>query len=66
MQTKARSRFEAAAACEGQLNARQRDVLRLISDGLTNAQIADRCGITLDGAKWNVSEILGKLGLDSR
>jgi len=66
MQTEARSRFDAAAACEGQLNARQRDVLRLIADGYTNAQIAERCDITLDGAKWNVSEILGKLGLDSR
>ena len=66
MQTEARSRFDAAAACEGQLNARQQDVLRLIADGYTNAQIAERCEITLDGAKWNVSEILGKLGLDSR
>src|SRR6185312_9003583 len=66
METGTRSKFAEAARYEPQLNARQREVLRLIVDGYTNAQIAERCDITLDGAKWNVSEILGKLGLDSR
>jgi len=66
METGTRSKFAEAARYEPQLNARQREVLRLIVDGYTNAQIAERCDITLDGAKWNVSEILTKLGLDSR
>jgi len=33
---------------------------------MTNEEIAQRMGITLDGAKFHVSEILGKLGLASR
>ncbi len=49
-----------------ELSPRQREVLDLISRGRTNAQIADQLGITLDGAKWHVREILGKLNLDSR
>ena len=49
-----------------ELSPRQREVLDLIARGRTNAQIADQLGITLDGAKWHVREILGKLSLDSR
>lgn len=49
-----------------ELSPRQREVLDLIARGRTNAQIADALGITLDGAKWHVREILGKLNLDSR
>lgn len=45
---------------------RQREVLDLIARGLTNAEIADRLEITLAGAKWHVSEVLSKLGVDSR
>ena len=48
------------------LTPRQWDVLELIRQGLTNVQIAERLGITLDGAKFHVSEILGRLGLSSR
>jgi DNA-binding CsgD family transcriptional regulator len=48
------------------LTPRQEEILTLISRGSTNAEIADRLGITLDGAKWNVSEIIAKLGVDSR
>jgi DNA-binding CsgD family transcriptional regulator len=48
------------------LTPRQWEVLALIREGLTNEQIADRLGITLDGAKFHVSEILGRLGLSSR
>ncbi|MCC7364742.1 MAG: helix-turn-helix transcriptional regulator [Dehalococcoidia bacterium] len=48
------------------LTDRQSEVLRLIAKGRTNAQIADELGITLDGAKYHVREILGKLGVESR
>ncbi len=58
--------FRAARELEAQLNERQRRVLDLLVAGKTNGEIGDELGMTLDGAKWNVSEILGKLGLDSR
>ena len=49
-----------------ELSDRQREVLRLIALGCTNPEIAHRLGITLDGAKWHVREILSRLGVDSR
>lgn len=58
--------FAAAEAHEHELNERQRRVLDLLVQGKTNGEIAATLGITLDGAKWNVSEILGKLGLATR
>ncbi|MFN0095290.1 MAG: helix-turn-helix transcriptional regulator [Dehalococcoidia bacterium] len=58
--------YKAAEAQENQLNARQREVMRLVAEGRTNPEIATQFDITLDGAKWNVSEILTKLGLSSR
>lgn len=48
------------------LTARQREVLELIARGYTNPQIADALGVTIDGAKWHVREILSKLGVESR
>jgi hypothetical protein len=42
------------------------EVLSLIREGLTNPQIAQRLGITESAAKFHVSEILSKLGVDSR
>ena len=48
------------------LSRRQREVLELIAAGKTNGEIAEQLGITLDGAKWHVSEILGKLGVPTR
>ncbi|OAI39163.1 hypothetical protein AYO38_08040 [bacterium SCGC AG-212-C10] len=46
--------------------ARQREVLNLVMNGLTNGQIAEQLGLTLDGAKWHVSEIISRLGVDTR
>jgi DNA-binding CsgD family transcriptional regulator len=60
------TRFEETRQRERELNDRQRKVLDLIEKGHTNREIADMLGMTVDGAKWNVSEILGKLALDSR
>jgi DNA-binding CsgD family transcriptional regulator len=48
------------------LTPREQDVLELLRQGLTNPQIAESLGISLDGAKYHVAEILGKLGVDSR
>lgn len=48
------------------LTARQEDVLRLMAEGATNGQIAERLGLSLEGAKWHIREIFGRLGVDSR
>ncbi len=48
------------------LTPRQWQVLALLREGLSNEQIALRLGISLDGVKFHVSEILGKLGVGSR
>jgi hypothetical protein len=42
------------------------EVLGLLRLGLTNEEIAGRLGISLDGAKWHVSEIISRLGVASR
>ncbi len=49
-----------------EITERQRQVARLISEGLTNGEIAERLGISLDGAKYHVSELLGRLGFERR
>ena len=48
------------------LTPREWQVLDLIDQGLTNDEIARRLGISFDGAKFHVSEILSKLGVSSR
>lgn len=47
-------------------STRQREVLDLLARGRTNGQIAERLGITLDGAKWHVSELIAELNARSR
>ncbi len=49
-----------------QLSPRELDVLRLIAQGLGNAQIAGRLGISPRTVKNHVSNILAKLNLPSR
>jgi DNA-binding CsgD family transcriptional regulator len=48
------------------LTPREWEVLALIREGLTNDQIALRLGLTERGARFHVSEIVSKLGVDSR
>lgn len=48
------------------LTPREREVLALVRRGLTNEEIAQRLGISLDGAKYHVSQILSKLSVASR
>jgi DNA-binding CsgD family transcriptional regulator len=51
---------------EGELTAREREVLGLLGEGLSNQAIADRLYISPKTAEHHVSRILGKLGLRSR
>jgi DNA-binding NarL/FixJ family response regulator len=48
------------------LTAREREVLVLLSRGLTNREIAARLGISAHTAKFHVSSVFGKLGAGSR
>lgn len=49
-----------------EVTSRQLEVARLVAEGRTNPEIAAALGITLDGAKYHVSELLGRLGLERR
>jgi LuxR family maltose regulon positive regulatory protein len=48
------------------LTARELEVLRLIAEGLTNRQIADRLILALGTVKWYTTQIYGKLGVQNR
>jgi DNA-binding CsgD family transcriptional regulator len=48
------------------LTRREREVGELLRRGLTNEEIAVRLGISLDRAKYHVSQILSKIGVATR
>jgi non-specific serine/threonine protein kinase len=48
------------------LTAREREIARLISDGLSNHDIAERLVISEGTVEVHVKHILGKLGFRSR
>lgn len=48
------------------LTPRQCKVLGLLAGGRTNGEIAHALGITLDGAKWHVTELMNRFGVSSR
>lgn len=48
------------------LTARETEVLRLVGNGLTNAQIAQRLVLSEATVKTHVKRMMGKLGLSSR
>lgn len=47
-------------------SARERAVLDLLAADKTNGEIAESLGISFATAKWHVSEVLTKLGVESR
>ena len=48
------------------LTSREREVLALMVEGLSNNQIADRLVLSVSTVKFHVSSILSKLGASSR
>jgi LuxR family maltose regulon positive regulatory protein len=48
------------------LSARERDVLRLLANGMDNAQIAHALAVTVSTVKAHINHIFGKLGVHSR
>jgi DNA-binding NarL/FixJ family response regulator len=56
----------AAAPSELGLTPREREVLELVAQGMTNRQIADALFISVNTAGIHVSRILGKLDVASR
>lgn len=48
------------------LTRRQRDVLRLLAEGMPNSAIASTLGLTLSTVKGHVSKILDSLGVENR
>ena len=48
------------------LSARQHETMQLISQGMTNEQIADRMGITISTVKNQNKQIFDKLGVQNR
>ncbi|HMK93517.1 MAG TPA: response regulator transcription factor [Thermoleophilia bacterium] len=57
---------EVEEALPEQLTPREREVLGLLAEGLSNKAIASRLGISDHTAKFHVNAILGKLGAETR
>jgi DNA-binding CsgD family transcriptional regulator len=55
-----------APRLDGELTSREREVLAVLGEGLSNAQIAERLVISPKTAEHHVGRILRKLGLKSR
>ena len=60
------SRFTRPKPVGHDLSAREREVLRLMVQGLNNPAIAERLVVGRSTVKFHVSSILGKLGVGSR
>jgi NarL family two-component system response regulator LiaR len=54
------------SAIGSDLTAREREVLALMTQGLTNPRIAERLAVSRSTVRFHVSSILSKLGASSR
>ena len=62
----ARDRHRAAEQSDADLTPRERDVLILMAEGVSNKIIARRLGISVHTAKFHVASILDKLDATGR
>jgi predicted ATPase/DNA-binding CsgD family transcriptional regulator len=59
-------RTDSKQATSDSLTPRERDILRLIAEGLSNRDIADTLFFSLNTVKWYITQIYSKLGVTSR
>ncbi len=59
-------RVSAESPSANELTEREREVLKLMVDGLENPEIASALVISLSTVKYHISNILAKLGVDNR
>ena len=57
---------ETTATNVEKLSAREHEVLDLVVRGLSNKEIVDRLGITIEGVRWHLRNIYEKLHVHSR
>jgi NarL family two-component system response regulator LiaR len=50
----------------GGLTCREKEILKLMVEGLNNSEIAERLVVSLSTVKYHVSNILSKLGVENR
>jgi DNA-binding NarL/FixJ family response regulator len=62
----ARDQRHASEPSESDLTPRERDVLTLMAEGVSNKVIAERLGISIHTAKFHVASILDKLDATGR
>jgi LuxR family maltose regulon positive regulatory protein len=48
------------------LSKSERGILRLLNNGATNQEIADKLGTTVGTIKWHLNQIFGKLQVRNR
>ena len=60
------SRSKGAAAPEARLTKRQKEIFDLLSEGLSNAEIASRLGLSVNTVRVHIHGILQRLQLDNR
>ncbi|HEX8991545.1 MAG TPA: response regulator transcription factor [Anaerolineales bacterium] len=59
-------RAKTAARETNELTEREREVLKLMVDGMDNAEIASTLVVSLSTVKYHISNILSKLGVENR